>query len=392
MNLRPPPAPVLRALADRASDHGLPRRAFLGLLGLAGGASALGGLAGCARADVLRWANYPYYLDQSEDGRSFPTLEEFSDETGIQAANFEDMEDNNSFYGKLKGRWAQGQDIGYDIVTFGSWMSARCIQQEYLQELDRTAMPNLENLLPIYHTEAFDAYDPGYRYSVPWQSGMPVLAWNKEQVPNGIRSVDDLWAPELRGKVEVLSEMRETMGMILWSLGTDPAGEWGDDEFGNAVDLLARQVTDGQVRKVTGSSYTEDLVNGDAVAVIGYGGDIPQLNVRDERFDWAFPEAGNTIWIDTLVVPTTSDRLDEALRLFDYYYDPVVAAAVAAYVMYVTPVDGVRDEIAKIDKTLVDSELIFPSEETLASTVVFRPLTPEEDERYSAMFLGAIGS
>ncbi|MCL2092253.1 MAG: spermidine/putrescine ABC transporter substrate-binding protein [Micrococcales bacterium] len=387
---RPVPAPVLRTLAERASDYGLSRRAFLGLLGAAGGAAALGG---CARSDdVLRWANYPYYLDLSEDGQSFPTLKEFTAETGIAAENFEDMEDNNSFYGKVRGRWAQGQDIGYDIVTFSNWMITRCIQLEYLQPLDHAAMPNTENLLPVYFTEAFEAYDPGYRYSMPWQSGMPVLAWSKEQVPDGIRSVSDLWRPEFKGKVEVLAELRETMGPILWSLGTNPAGDWGDDEFGNAVDLLAKHVSDGQIRDVRGSSYTEDLASGDAAVVIGYGGDIPQLNVAEDRFDWAFPEDGSTIWIDSLVVPTTSDRLEEAQKLVDYYYDPVVAAAVAAYVQYVTPVDGVREEIAKIDPTLVDNELIFPSEETMTNTVVFRPLTPEEDARYSAMFLEAIGS
>ncbi len=391
MNPRHLPEPVLRDLADRAADHGLPRRAFLGLLGAAGGAAALG-TAGCApRADVLRWANYPYYLDQSEDGRSFPTLEAFTDQTGIEAENLEDMEDNNSFYGKVKGRWGRGQDIGYDIVTFSSWMVARCVRQGYVQALDHAAMPNTENLLPVYRTGTFEAFDPGYRYSMPWQSGMPVLAWSKEQVPGGIRSVDDLWAPELKGKVEVLAELRETMGTIMWSLGTDPSGDWGDDEFGDAVDLLAKQVTDRQVRDVRGSSYTEDLANGDAAAVIGYGGDIPQLNLAGDRFDWAFPEHGSTIWIDSLSVPTTSDRLDQAQQLVDYYYDPAVAAAVAAYVQYVTPVDGVKQEIEKINPTLVDNELIFPSDETMAKTVVFRPLTPEEDARYTAMFLAAIG-
>jgi len=383
------PTPVLRTLADRASDYGLSRRTFLGLLGAAGGAAALGGCG--ATSEALRWGTYPYYLDQSDDGRSYPTLKEFTAETGIAADLLEDIEDLNSFYGKVKGRWAQNQDIGYDMVVFSDWLVARCVRLEYLQPLDHAAMPNTENLLPQFSTDAFQAFDPGHRYSMPWQGGMPVLAWNRKELPQGLRSVSDLWAPELKGKVEVVAELRETLGPLMWSLGTDPSGSWGDDEFGNAVDLLAKQVSDGQIRDVRGSSYTEDLANGDAIAVIGYSGDIPQLNVAEDRFDWAFPEDGGTIWVDNLVVPTTSDRLEEAQKLTDYYYDPVVAAAVAAYVQYVSPVDGVREEIAKIDPTLVDNQLIFPSEETMAKTVVFRPLTPDEDEKYSAMFLEATG-
>ncbi len=391
MNPRQPvPAPVLRALADRAVDYGLSRRTFFGLLGAAGGAAALGGCA--PGSDALRWGNWPYYLDQSDDGQSFPTLEEFDSETGITVDNLEDIEDLNSFYGKVKGRWSQGQDIGYDLLTFSDWTVARCIREKYLQKLDHAAMPNTENLLPTFKTETYQAFDPGHAYSMPWQGGLTVLAWNKKEVPEGIHSVNDLWAPEFKGKVEVVAELRETLGPLMWSLGTDPASDWGDDEFGNAIDLLAKQVADGQIRKVTGSSYTEDLANGDALVVLAYGGDIPQLNLTDDRFGWAFPEEGGTIWIDNLVVPTTTDKLDEAQQLIDYYYDPAVAAAVAAYVQYVCPVDGARAEIEKIDPALVDNELLFPSDETMQKTSIFRPLTADEDARYSAMFLEATGN
>jgi spermidine/putrescine transport system substrate-binding protein len=381
---------VLRSLADRAADYGLSRRAFFGLLGVAGGAAALGGCA--LDSDALRWGNWPYYLDQSEDGRSFPTLEEFDSQTGITVDNLEDIEDLNSFYGEVKGRWSQGQDIGYDLLTFSDWTVARCIREQYLRPLDHAAMPNTANLAPTFQTEAYQVFDPGHLYSMPWQGGLTVLAWNKELVPDGIRSVDDLWRPEFKGRVEVVAELRETMGPLMWSLGTDPASDWGDDEFGNAIDLLTRQLSDGQIRKVTGSSYTEDLVNGDALVVLGYGGDIPQLNKEKDRFGWAFPEAGGTIWIDNLVVPTTSDRLDEAQQLIDFYYDPAIAAAVAAYVQYVTPVDGAKAEIEKIDPTLVDNQLLFPSEERMRKTSIFRPLTADEDAKYGAMFLEATGN
>ena len=406
MSRKPPPEdPAVRALiaqVRRAQSADVSRRHFLtGVLGAAGAAAVLAacgtggttsnGTGGAGGASgPLRWANWTLYLDQSEDGKSYPTLEQFIASSGIDVQYSEDIEDNDSFYGKVKGQLANGQDIGYDIVTLTDWMAARWIREGYTTEWDRAAMPNTANLLP--NLENVD-FDPGRKHSLTWQSGFAGLAWDTTKIPGGLGSVSDLWDPSLKGRVEVLSEMRDTIGLIMLEQGVDPSTHWGDNEFANALDVLKAQISSGQIRQVRGNSYAQDLVSGDAIAVIGWSGDIMALNLENnDRFKFALPDAGGTLWSDNLMVAKTSSRLTDAEKLIDFYYDPKIAAQVAAWVNYITPVEGAQKAMEQVDPTLVDNELIFPSATTLANAHVFRTLTPEEEDSYNGQFLDAIGA
>lgn len=226
------------------------------------------------------------------------------------------------------------------MVVFTDWMTGRCIRAGYAQELDLAAMPNSKNL--VANLREVD-YDPGRKYSLPWAGIFGVLAWNKEKVPGGLKSVSDLWKPELKGRVEVLTEMRDTVGLIMLEQGVDISGQFTADQFQAGVDELEKHISDGQIRQVKGNSYKEDLVSGDALAVIGWSGDIFQLNYEnDDKFGVAIPEAGGTYSFDNLMVPIGSPHKKNAQKLIDYYFDPAVAAEVAAYVNYACPVEGRR--------------------------------------------------
>lgn len=339
---------------------------------------------------TLNFANWTLYIDLTDDGSSSPTLQDFEAETGIDVEYSEDIEDNNTYFGRIQGQLANGQDIGQDIIVFTDWMAARCIRLGYVQQLDDANIPNKENLLPGLQDVDFD---PGRQYSLTWQSGFGLLAWNQELFPQGLATVDDLWNPELRGRVEVLSEMRDTIGLIMMSQGVDISGDWGDDEFAAALAVLEEQIANGQIRSVRGNSYAEDLVNEDAIAVIGWSGDIVALNFEaDNKFGFAIPESGGTLWSDNCLVPIGSPRKANAERLLNYYYDPEVAARVAAYVNFITPVDGAREAMQEVDPSLVDNQLIFPDESTLSTVSVFRSLTPEEETKYQADFQRVIGN
>src|SRR5699024_6963007 len=141
--------------------------------------------------------------------------------------------------------------------------------------------------------------------------------------------------------VEVLDEMRDTMGLMLLAQGVDIAGKWGDAEFGKALEDLEKQISSGQIRQVRGNSYKEDLISGDALAVFCWSGDITQLNFENgEKWAFALPDSGGTLWSDNLMVPIGSPHKKNAETLMDYYYQPEVAAEVAAWVNYISPVQG----------------------------------------------------
>jgi spermidine/putrescine transport system substrate-binding protein len=343
-----------------------------------------------ATEKVVNWANWTLYLDVSEDGQSYPTLDAFMAKTGLKVNYAEDIEDNDSYFGKIQGQLALGQDIGQDIVTLTDWMAARMIRLGYTQALDKAKIPNASNLLASLQNVSFD---PGRKNSLTWQSGFGGLAWSTSAVPGGLHSVDDLWDPALAGRVEVLSEMRDTVGLIMLSQGVDVSGDWGDNEFNAALDVLDTQIKSGQIRQVKGNSYAEDLVSGDALAVIGWSGDITVLNFENgANWEFALPDAGGTLWSDNLMIPIGSPHKSNAEELINYYYDPEVAAQVAAYVNYICPVEGAKQAMEAIDPTLVDNPLIFPDDATLAKSHVFRALSADEETKYNKAFQQVIGN
>ncbi len=228
---------------------------------------------------VVNWANWTLYLDFDEDTKKYPTLEAFQKQTGIKATYSEDIEDNDSYYGKIQAQLKAGQDIGKDVIVFTDWMAARVIRQGLVQTSSSSrCMPNKKNILD---TLANVSYDQGRKNSLTWQSGYAGLAWNKEKVPGGLKQVSDLWNPALKGRVEVLSEMRDTLGLIMMEQGTRIDQQFTADQFDNALAVLEKQLNDGQIRQVKGNSYKEDLISGDALAVIAWSGDIFQLNAEN---------------------------------------------------------------------------------------------------------------
>jgi spermidine/putrescine transport system substrate-binding protein len=395
LNAALPEDPMIRKLVQQARASQVSRRA---LLASGGGAAAALALAACstggstkptAAADAsdsdktLTWANWAAYIDEADDG-SYPTLDRFKEETGIDVTYLVDVDDNNSYYGKVKDQLALGQDIGADTVCLTDWMVARLINFGYTQKLDHANIPNISNLISSLQNPDFDE---GRKMSLPWQGGFAGICWNKEKLPGGLKSVNDLWNPELKGRVGVLSEMRDTIGLIMLQEGVDISGDFSDDDFSTGVDIFREHVESGQIRNVKGNSYLEDLTNEDTLAAIVWSGDITVINAEaGDKWEFAIPEAGGTIWNDNFVVPIGSTRKANAEALMNYYYEPEVAAEVAAWVNYITPVEGAKEAMQAIDPELAENQLIFPDEETLATVKLFRTLTSEQQQKYGAEF------
>jgi len=390
-----PEDPMIRRLVQQARQSQVSRRA---LLSTGGAAAATLALAACSTGGAakptaapdesdsdksLNWANWAAYIDEADDG-SYPTLERFEQETGISVKYMIDVDDNNSYYGKVKDQLALGQDIGADTVCLTDWMAGRWIKFGYTQELDHANIPNISNLLPTLQEPDFD---PGRANSLPWQGGFAGICWNKEKLPDGLTSVNDLWNPELKGRVGVLSEMRDTIGLIMLQEGIDISGDFSDEEFSRAVEIFRTHVESGQIRNVKGNSYLEDLTNEDTLAAIVWSGDITVINAEaGDKWEFMIPEGGGTIWNDNFVVPIGSSRKTNAETLMNYYYEPEVAAEVAAWVNFITPVAGAKEAMQAIDPELAENQLIFPDEETLATVKAFRTLTSEQEQKYGAEF------
>ncbi|WP_167052027.1 spermidine/putrescine ABC transporter substrate-binding protein [Salinibacterium sp. ZJ77] len=390
-----PEDPLIRNLVLQARRAQVSRRTMLA--GAGAGAAALT-LAACAPSGsdkptaaedksasdpTLTWANWALYLDEDDDG-NHPSLDKFIEASGIDVKYDVAIDDNNSWYAKVKDQLALGQDIGADVACPTDWMVSRLIRLGYTQEFDSANIPNRKNLEPSLSEVDFD---PGRTHSLPWQGGFAGICWNKEKVPQGLRSVKDLWAPELKGRVGVLSEMRDTIGIIMADMGVDISGDFDESDYDNAIDIFREQVQNGQIRNIKGNSYIDDLANEDTLAAIVWSGDVTTLNLEnDDKWEFIIPEGGGTIWNDNFIVPIGSPRKANAEKLINWYYDPEIAAEVAAWVNYITPVVGAREAAEAIDPELVDNQLIFPNEETLSTVKMFRTLTPAEETSFQGKF------
>ncbi|MDI1460488.1 spermidine/putrescine ABC transporter substrate-binding protein [Catellatospora sp. KI3] len=397
-----------RALLQ-AVGRPITRRRVLGAA-LAGGAVAAGAatLGGCGlegtgvatascaaadrsaaerRVDFSNWVQYVDVDEQDPDRR--PTLAAFTARTGIKVDYTEDINDNNEFFGKIRPQLAGCQDIERDLVVFTDWMAAKFIRQGLAQPVDPARIPAVHrNVLPSLKLRS---YDRELAYSIPWQSGLTGFAVNT-RVASEVHTVDELLTrPDLKGRVTVPMEMSDTMALLIASLCKDPA-DFTPEDFDAALDKLARAVQTGHIRRFSGNEYVQDLAKGDVAAAIAWSGDALQLNAADEKVKFIAPDEGLLIWSDCALIPSTARHGANAAKLLDHYYDPGVAAELAAWVNYVCPVVGAQEEMLKIDPELAENELIFPSASMLGRVRAFKSLSAAEERAYQAKFSAVMGT
>jgi spermidine/putrescine transport system substrate-binding protein len=391
-------------IRDEISRRRLLRRGAAGALGV----SALSFLAACGSetggsgdeggdgdteaktiakgeiSDALYFANWPLYIEEDRG-----TLKEFEQEYGTKVRYVEEINDNTEFFGKVRQQYDRGDSGGRDIHVVTDWMAARMIRLGYVQKFDKAEMPNAsQNIIARLQSPPFD---PQRDFSMPWQSGIGGIIYRKDQVKREPKSVDDLFDPDYKGKVTMLTEMRDTVGVVAASLGYDPE-KASVDEFMEAIDKIGEASDSGQIRGFTGNEYTKDITKGDSWLLIGWSGDAVQLKADNPNIEFVVPETGGHLWTDNMQIPVGAPAAFTAQKMIDFVYQPEVQADIAEYVNYICPVEGVKEILAERDPALAENQLIFPDEQFLADTFIFRGLEPEEEQELDEAFQQVIGA
>ncbi len=397
-NPRPPQPAALPDLSRRSVLRGA------GLAGLGLGAAGLLGACGiegakqtaesCPSTDLspkqreVFFSNWPEYIDVNDAGK-MPSLMKFTKESGIAVTYNAEINDNNEFFAKIQNQMGNCEPIGRDIIVFTDWQAARCVNLGWLQKLDHANIPNIDaNLVKNLKSPS---WDPNRDYSAPWQTGITGIAYNAKYT-GPVGSFEELMTrADLKGRVSVLSEMRDTMGFMLLMGGADPS-DFSSDEWDSAVGKLEKFVGNGHIRRFTGNDYVDDLNSGDLLACEAWSGDVIAMQFDNPDIKWVVPEEGAMLWSDNMLVPNLADHKANAEALMDYYYEPTVAATLSAWVNYICPVEGAKEAMTKIDSSLVDNPLIFPDEEFLAQTVQFMPLDEIQQKQYDTDFSLAAGA
>ena len=321
----------------------------------------------------LTISNWPLYIDKQ-------TVSNFEEESGVTTKYIEDINDNTEFYGKLRPQLAQGESGGRSIIVPTDWMAAKMYDLGYIQNLDKSAIPNVEkNLIPSLQSPSFD---PERNFSVPWQSGMTGIIVRKDLAPD-VTSINDLFDPKYKGKVTMLSEMRDTVPLVMKADGVDPENAT-DQDWLDAIEKIDEAAASGQIRDFTGNDYADDLTRGDVVAAIGWSGDAVQLQADNPNIEWLMPDEGCMLWTDNMLIPVGAPNTAAALAFMDYVYEPQVAADITEYVQYVSPVDGVKEILVERNPKIANNQLIFPDDQFTKDCTI--QVSPEDEQAVTEAF------
>jgi spermidine/putrescine transport system substrate-binding protein len=339
----------------------------------------------------LNFANWPFYIDTDEnDDTKHKTLEDFTAKYGTVVNYSEVINDNDEFFGTIQPALQGGQDTGWDLIVHTDWMAGRLIRLGWVEQFNLDNMPNkVANMQDVYKGIDFDPTDD---HHAPWQSGMTGLGFDPE-VTGDLTSLASLFTADNRwtGKVTFLTEMRDTVGLTMLKQGKDPS-QATEADLDAALADVDKAVADGIVRGFTGNEYAEDLVTGNVVLAMAWSGDVIVKQADKPSLVWQLPDEGGMLWTDNMLIPKGAAHKYTAELMIDFVYDPQIAAQIAAWVNYVTPVKGAKEALAAEDPELAENPLIFPPPEVLSNVKIFKSLTEDEESVFNDKFSQTTGN
>ena len=390
-----------RVVERMLDGHEHSRRQFVRLLAGAGlSVSSAGLLAACGgvkgessgkkasasvhhpKVPIGQWtfSNWPLYIDKS-------VLKAFDKKYGGHVQYIEDINDNFEFFGKVRQQLSRSQPIGRDIVVLTDYMAARWVRDGFVTAIDQANVPNMVNLVDNLKNIA---WDPKRNYSLPWQSGAIGIGYDPRLTGRKLHSIKDLFDPKFKGRVSFLSEPYDSAGMVMLMQGVDST-KASLTQIMNAIDRIEVAQKAGQIRRFTGNDYTTDLAKGNLWAAMAYSGDLVQLKADNPHLEFVYPDEGSMQFTDNMMLPAKAAHPYAAETMMNYVYDPPVAAKIADYVNYISPVKGIKEILLKSDPKVASNPLIFPPANIVARLHPYPSLSPADERAMEDRMAQVVG-
>jgi spermidine/putrescine transport system substrate-binding protein len=341
----------------------------------------------------LNWANWPAYIDLNDDESASPTLEMFQEEFGIEVNYVEDIQSNEDFFASIQPALQAGLDSGWDLIVLTDYMAARLVNLEWAEEISTagtpTAAANVREALRGL------TWDPDFKYHYPYQSGATGVGYNSVSTGRDLTTIEDVFDSAFKGKVTMLTGYQDTFsltGLLLIARGeiSNPVPEMTNEDADKIFAFLKPYVDDGHIRAFTGNEYLQDFASGDTWVAYVWSGDLASSGGENDVF--VYPEEGSIIWTDNYLIPKGAQHKAAAEAMIDFTYRVPIAAQMANWIYYISPVEGVQEEIVNLDPEAGDNELLFPPPEVVAKQFAQPDLTPEEDEYWNGLALDLEGA
>jgi spermidine/putrescine transport system substrate-binding protein len=336
---------------------------------------------GSPATGLLRVSNWPLYI---ADG----FVAGFQKATGVQVDYKENYNDDEEWFAKNKDPLSRRQDIGCDLVIPSEVIAARLHRLGWLNEISESRWPNKKNLQPqLLNT----GIDPGRKFSAPYMTGMVGLAYNRAATGRDISTINDLWDPKFKGKISLLSDAQDSLGMIMLSQGNSPENP-STESVQKAIDLVTEQKNKGQIRRFTGNDYADDLAAGNIVVAQAYSGDVVQLQADNPDLKFVMPESGGTLTLQSMVIPYTTQNQKAAEAWIDYVYDRENYAKLVAFTRYIPVLTDMTDALNKVDPSAASNPLINPPQSVLDTVKQWQMLSDEKISEFNTAYAAVTGS
>jgi spermidine/putrescine transport system substrate-binding protein len=395
--------PVDPALWRGLTQARTSRRGFLRAAGVGAGALSLSSiLAACGTSGVstsssaangvgsadwwsqqtetktLNYANWPYYIDTAHG--KHPSIEQFQQSTGITVDYTEPINDNTSFFTKIRPDLQAGNYIGYDVIvlTNSDPPLGQMIGFGWAVPLDRSRMTNFQKYASPLVTDP--SWDPGNTYTMAWQSGYTCIGYNTKYITEDIHSIQSLFDPKYQGKIGMMGIATELGRAGLLAIGVDPAASTPDD-WAKAAEMLNQQKP--LVRSYYDQDYIKALKNEDIWISMVWSGDVFQA-ANYQGYDTlkaVIPDEGSMFWTDNQLIPVGVENPVAAMEFMDYVYDPQVQALIEDYNAYVCPVPAAKSIIANQlkDPTVANSPTVFPDAQMVSRSKPYYQFQNSDD-------------
>ena len=316
-------------------------------------------LTGCGeKKEEINVFNWGEYISNGEDG-ALDTIAEFEERYNVKV-NYTNYESNEEMYNLLKE-----SNSSYDVIIPSDYMISKLIEEDMLEKLNFDNIPNFKNIMEDYKTTDFD---PNGEYSVPYSWGVVALAYNKTMVTEKPKSFDVLWNEKYSGNILMFNNSRDAMAIAMKLKGITPTTVTTND-----IDVASAYLKEQKplLKKYVMDQVFTEMETDQAALAPYYAGDVAMMMSNNENLDYALPEEGSNLFIDSMCIPKSTQNKELAEKFINYMLEAEVAKANAEYIGYSTPNQAAYDIL---DEETKNNELVYPPKEYLDKCYTFSNL------------------
>ena len=334
---------------------------FAGLFAGCGSKSASSETADKGVVNVYNWGEY---IDTS-------LVDQFEKETGIKV-NYKTFESNEQMYSVLK----QG-GVSYDVIIPSDYMISRLIQEDMLEPLDYTKIPNYSLIQD--DLKGMD-FDPQNQYSVPYMWGTVGIIYDPTKVGE-VDSWGAMFDEKNSGKILMFDNSRDAMGIALKYLGYS-LNTTDQTQLAEAAALLEKQkpLLQGYVM----DEIFDKMESGEAAIGAYYAGDYLTMHESNPNLKFCIPKEGSNVFVDSMCVLKGAQNKDNAEAFINFMTGTEQSKKNAEFIGYTSPNKEVKDHM---DLDELAMSVRYPDAAKLAKCESFINLPQETLDYYDSMWV-----